>query len=85
MHTSMKETLLEAGSGEKGTFPILQQAGGYEFFHCVSNTKQLEILSTKVAQSPKYLWITAEFIFIPSSKTSSSLSPKQVQDTCLST
>ena len=37
------------------TFSKLKQVGGYEFLHCVTNTKRLEVISTKVAQSPKLL------------------------------
>ena len=37
------------------TFSKLKQVGGYEFLRCVTNTKRLEVISTKVAQSPKLL------------------------------
>eukprot|EP00731_Ephydatia_muelleri_P026419 Em0018g519a len=102
-NAAMKETLLEAGLGEKilcipniscskeefnkivlDTFPKLKQAGGYEFLRCVSNTKQLQVISTKVAQSPKFLKtiVGNGRVFIRPIQQDISLSPEQ--DTCSS-
>ena len=102
-NAAMKETLLEAGLGEKilcipniscskeefnkivlDTFPKLKQAGGYEFLRCVSNTKQLQVISTKVAQSPKFLKtiVGNGRVFIHPIQQDISLSPEQ--DTCSS-
>jgi len=36
-------------------FPKLEGCGGYELLRCIPNTKQLEVISPSMAQSPKLL------------------------------
>ena len=36
-------------------FPKLEDCGGFELLRCLPNSKQLELISTSVAQSPKLL------------------------------
>ena len=37
------------------TFPKLDKCGGFDLLRCISNTKELEVISVMVAQSPKLL------------------------------
>ena len=37
------------------SFPKLKNAGGYELLRCIPNTKHLEVISSKIAQTPKLL------------------------------
>ena len=37
------------------TFPKLENSGGFEFLRCIPNTKDLETICLKIAQSPKLL------------------------------
>ena len=71
---SVKETLLQAGLGERSvvlpdifctkeefmqtimaTFPKLKSCGGFEFLRCIPNTKRLEVITPKLAHTPKLL------------------------------
>ena len=38
-----------------GSFPRLKECGGYELMRCIPNSKHLEIISSRIAQSPKLL------------------------------
>jgi hypothetical protein len=37
------------------TFPKLKECGGFEFLRCVANSKKLEVITPKLAHSPKLL------------------------------
>ena len=39
----------------KDYYPKLQECGGFELFLCVSNSRNLEIISPKIVASPKLL------------------------------
>ena len=41
-----------------GSFPRLKACGGYELMRCIPNSKHLEIISSRIAQSPKLLKTT---------------------------
>ena len=38
-----------------GSFPRLKGCGGYELMRCIPNSKHLEIITSRIAQSPKLL------------------------------
>ena len=37
------------------TFPKLEECGGFELLRCVRNSKQIELISSKVSQSPRLM------------------------------
>ena len=95
-----KETLLEAGLGEKkvivpdvscskedfrstivSAFPKLEECGGFELLRCVANTKNLDVISTDIAQSPKLLRSIIECgrVFIRPIQKSLDLTPIEVK------
>ncbi len=37
------------------SYPKLEGCGGFELLRCIPNTKQLEVISSNIAQSPKLL------------------------------